>query len=263
MPNTFENMPIIDDSTVVDEIVLAPQGGRGLDLSARPAGPYGYGSAAEPFPKSLVIPRSEWQARAAERKAKRSRLRDMCDLAGLPPKDQQQTNYCWINAPTYCVEVLRAHQNQDKVLLSPASAGAQIKGYRNVGGWGQEGLQWISDHGLVPCDKWPANAIDQRYATEENKQLALKYRVTEWWELPARDIAPTISCLLLGIPVAVGLQWWSHEVTYLDVDWVDGQPAILFRNSWGPRYGDNGYGILQGQRAIPDDAVAPRVAVAS
>lgn len=258
----YDGMPVIDDDTDPDTI-FSPQHGRGLDLSARPAGPYAYGTAAEPFPKALYIPRAQWQARAAERKAKRARLRDLCDRVGLPPKDQQQTNYCWINAPTYCVEVLRVKQNQGKVILSPASAGAQITQYRNIGGWGREGLQWISDKGLVPVDRWPANAIDRQYATDDNKQLALRYRVSEWWELPAHDVDALGSCLLRGIPVAVGLNWWSHEVTFTDLDYVNGRIAIIFRNSWGARYGDNGYAVLQGQRAIPDDAVAPRVALAS
>lgn len=170
---------------------------------------------------------------------------------------------CWVNAPTYCMEVVRVIQNEPQVLLSPASAGAQIKNYQNVGGWGREALQWISDKGLVPVTSWPANAIDRQYATDANIKLALDYRATEWWELEAGTIDQLVSCLLRSNPVAVGLSWWSHEVTYVDADWVDGAIACVFRNSWGTSYGDNGYGVLQGQRMIPDDAVSPRVAVAS
>ena len=170
---------------------------------------------------------------------------------------------CWVNSPTYAVEVVRLVQNQKMVLLSPASAGAQIKHYRNEGGWGKEALQWISDRGLVPVDQWPANAIDPKFATDENLRLAKDYRCTEWWELSTDDMQEIWSCLLLDIPVCVGLSWWRHEVTYIDVDWIDGDIAIVFRNSWGTSYGNNGYSILQGQRMYPDDAVAPRQAVAS
>lgn len=233
---------------------------RGLDLSLRSAD--GYGDAAEPFPRELLVPRSEWQARIQEIEASKSRLSDLATLAGLPPKNQQQTNYCWINAPTYCTEMVRVVQNQPLVLLSPASAGAQIKNYQNVGGWGKEGLEWIIAHGLVPVDRWPANAIDRRYATAENKALALKYRVAEWWELTPGNVDEFISCLLRRIPIAVGYNWWSHEVSMIDPLWLDGDVAVRIRNSWGD-WGENGYGVLQGQRMLPDDAVAPRTALAA
>lgn len=170
---------------------------------------------------------------------------------------------CWVNSPTYAVEVVRLVQNQKMILLSPASAGAQIKHYQNEGGWGKEALQWISDRGLVPVDQWPANAIDPKFATDENLRLAKNYRCTEWWELSTDGMQEIWSCLLLDIPVCVGLSWWRHEVTYIDVDWIDGDIAIVFRNSWGTSYGNNGYSVLQGQRMYPDDAVAPRQAVAS
>lgn len=252
--------PIINDSTP-DHLLFPDNRGRGLDLSLK--GAEGYKGVADPFPTELLIPRSEWQARCQEIKERKTRLLDQVRRKGLKCKDQQSTNYCWINAPTYCMEVVRLFQNEAPVVLSPASAGAQIKSYRNVGGWGKEGLEWISEHGLVPVDRWPANAIDRRYATTENKELALDYRTSEWWELEPRNVDHLISCLFHGIPVAVGYNWWSHEVTALVPEWVDGAIALGIMNSWGEGWQDRGYGILQGNRMVPDDAVAPRVAIAA
>lgn len=262
MASKYQGMPIIDDSTTDSSLLMPPEFGRGLDLTTRPIG-YAYGGTADPFPDTLLIPKSEVQARVQERKDTKRTLRDLCDRVNLPPKNQEQTNYCWVNAPTYCMEVTRVIMNQPIVTLSPASAGAQITNYQNVGGWGKTALQWISDHGLVPVDKWPANAISQQYATPDNKTLAMNYRCTEWWELQPQNMDQLWSCLLRDMPVAVGLSWWSHEVSYIDVDWVDGDVAIIFRNSWGANWGDNGYSVLQGQKRIPDDAVAPRQAVIS
>lgn len=255
-------MLVIDDST--PDSVLFPSGHeRGLDLSARPnVDGYGYAGVADRFPSDLVIPRSDWQGIIEEMEQQQSRLSDLCTQAGLPAKDQEQTKYCWINAPVYAVECLRVAQNQEMVILSPASAGAQIKGYRNVGGWGKEGLEWIVEHGVCPVSSWPANGIDRRYATTENKALAMRYRVQEWWELRPRNLDQLISCLLRRIPVAVGYNWWGHEVTAIDAVWQSGTVAIRIRNSWG-NWGDNGYGILAGNKMLPDDAVAPRVALAS
>lgn len=252
---------IIDDGTPESELIL-PGKGRGLDMSTRPRG-HAYGDVAEPFPNELLIPRSEWRARIEEMEELRARIPDACDAAGLKVKNQASTNYCWINAPTHCVEVLRVLQGQSPVSLSPASAGGPITRYRNVGGWGLEGLKYIVANGLVPSADWPDNAIDRRYATPANAEKAKAYRAQEWWELESRNLDQVVSCLLRGTPVSSGLNWWGHQVTYVAALWLDGTVAILIDNSWGESWGTKGRGILQGNRMLPDDATAPRTVLAS
>lgn len=252
---------LIDDSTP-SHFIFPPGVTTGLDLSNRPEG-FAYSGTAEPFPDELVIPRPEWQARIQELEETKTRLSDLCTLAGLPCKDQERTNYCWVNAPTYCVEVTRVKQNQKQVILSAASAGAQITNYRNIGGWGKDALNWISTKGLVPESLWPKNAISKSYATSANLQTALDYRVDEWWELEPKNLDHVVSCLLRRIPVAVGYNWWGHEVTLVDPVWLDGTVAIRMRNSWGMGWGDKGYSLLQGNRMLPDDAVVPRTVKAA
>lgn len=256
----IDGMPIIDESTQA-HILYPPGAMTGLDLADRPQG-FAYAGTADPFPDELLIPESDWQGIIQEQKDTRSRITDLCDDFGIVVKDQQQTNYCWINAPTHCVEIIRGKQGQNYVPLSAASAGAQIKGYRNVGGWGKEGLEFIASNGLMPESVWPKNAISRQYATDANKQLALNYRVDEWWELPPGSLKHLVSCVLRGYPVAVGYNWWSHEVTAVAFDWVDGAPALIIDNSWGLAWGTKGRGVIQGRRILPDDAVAPRTAKA-
>ena len=250
----------IDDATP-SHVLFPPGRSTGLDLTGRPEG-FAYAGTADPFPDELLIPRSEWQERIKERETLKITNRDHAKRVGLPCKDQASTNYCWINAPVYAVEMQRAIEGQPTVILSPASAGAQIKSYRNVGGWGKEGLEWIAKNGVAPVSLWPANAIDRRYATEAARTAALKYRVHEWWELQPRNIDHLVSCTLRGSCVAVGYPWWGHEVTIVDALWLDNTIALLFRNSWGSAWGDDGYGILQGSRMLPDDAVSPRLMAA-
>lgn len=253
------NEPIIHDSTP-SHVLFPPGEGTGLDLSGRPQG-FAYAGTADPFPTELLIPRSEWQARIQEREETKTRLSDLCDRRGVKVKDQQQTNYCWCNAPTHCVEIVRAIQNQRTISLSAASVGAQLTNYRNVGGWGKEALQFIASNGVVPDRLWPVNAISRQYATQEAKDEAKRFAVDEWWEIEPRNLDQLISCLLQPIasPVAVGLSWWGHEVTYVDAVWLDGEVAVRFDNSWGERYGTKGRGIIQGSRILPDDAVSPRL----
>ncbi len=267
----YANEFVIDDSvpdSLVEEMCRIPDGySTGLEL-ARGVGPfdYAYGDVAVPFPQELLIPPTDWQGMIQEMEERRTRVSDLVNLAGLPCKDQNGTNYCWINAPVHCMEVMRVIQNQEMVILSPASAGGPITGYRNRGGWGKEGLLYLIENGAVPVERWPANAIDRRYNTPENRALAMKYRVVEWWELRPRNLNELMSCLLRRIPIAVGLNWWRHEVTYYDPIWLNGKPGARHRNSWSmswPNQGAGGYSILQGSKLLPDDAVAPRSVLAA
>ena len=252
---------IINDSTPTDKL-FHPSMARGLDLSARPnKGGYAHSAVAEPFPSSLLIPRSEWQARIQEMKVRKSRIIDVCDQAGLYAKDQMQTNFCWCNAPVHAAEVLRVVQGQNAVVLSAASVGGPIKGYWNVGGWGNEALQYIVANGIVPADRWPNTAINRKYHTADNVNLAMNFRVVEWWELEPGNLDQHVSCILRGFPVAVGLAWWGHEVLDTFLDWIDGDVAVGFDNSWGRAWGENGRGVRQGRKILADDAVVPRTVI--
>lgn len=249
-------MEIIDDSTPL-HVIFPPGKLTGLDLSGRPEG-FAYGGTADPFPDELIIPRSEWQARIQEAEETKTRIPDLCDRRGLKVKDQQQTNYCWANAPVHCVEIMRCWNNQRPVPLSPASVAARIKNYQNVGGWGKEALEFIAKNGAAPAEFWPVNAIDRRYATPATLEIAKGFAVDEWYELEPRNLDHMISCLLLGIPVAIGLNWWRHEVTATHAVWIDGEVGVGIDNSWGQGWGDKGRGVLRGSRMYADDAVAPR-----
>lgn len=251
---------IFDDSTP-DVAHDAPagygKGWPGLD-------PKGYSAVAQTdFPKDLLIPRNEWQARIEERESRGLQLSQRIIKAGLPCKDQASTNFCWANAPVHCVEVLRVAQNEPQVILSPASVACPITGFRNVGGWGTQALERIITDGCVPISKWPANAISRQYDTPEAREIARLYRVAKWLALTPRDLDQMVSLLLRDIPEAVAFNWWGHEVTAYDAVWVNGQIGIRCRNSWSMSYGHLGFFVLQGGKMLADDIVAPLTVLAT
>ncbi|MES2790087.1 MAG: C1 family peptidase [Planctomycetota bacterium] len=256
---------IIDDSTPDSHFDLTPDG-----MSKGYQGMFRSQQSADeltvPFPAELLIPQSDWQGWIEETEARKSRVSDLVTQAGLPCKDQASTNFCWANAPVHLLEVSRVIQNQTMVILSPASVACPINNFRNQGGWGEDALRQLITDGAVPVSKWPANAIQKQYYTEANIALAKSYRAAEWWNLRPKNINEHISCLLRRIPVAVGLNYWGHEVSDYEAVWVNGKIGVRFRNSWTmnwPTQGAGGYSIRQGNKLPADDAVAIRTGTAS
>jgi len=248
---------IIDSGNSSSVVNVDPvQHGRGLFPRQEPFGSLGFAAPSE-LP---LVDRAEWPDRIEFMEKTNTRLSDLVNDAGLPCKDQNGTNYCWSNAPAHCVEIVRVLQGAPVVLLSPASVGAKIKGFRNVGGWGSEALHFITQNGVVPTEHWPANAIHPEFDTDEAWRDAERFKVVEWWDIPPRDLDALFAALFARVPVAVGFNWWGHEVTAYDPVKLERGYGVRIRNSWGMGWGESGYSILKGKRALPDDAVAPRVA---
>lgn len=256
---------VIDDSNWrqhVEPIVDGQKVCRGLiprDFSTEP-----YAGYAASFSLPL-IPRYEWRDRIEEMERTKSRLSDLMKQARVPCKSQLRTNFCWIFAAVTAAEIARLIQGQPYVELSPASVGAPMTSYRNVGGWSTPGLKFSAEHGIAPVSLWPAAAIDRRYDTEESRRERMKFRPMDWMEVRPRNFDEKMTLLLNRMCIAEGYNWWRHAVTAVDPVVLDGTDRFgsRDRNSWGSNYGEDGYFILEEGRATPDDAVAPIVAMAA
>ena len=149
--------PVIGDANYQNFIDVTVDGQtalRGMRPRDWTRHPYGAVAGTAPFPADLLIPENEWEDRIKEQESEQSSLEHIADARGIKVKNQQSTNYCWVNAPTHCVELLRAKQGQSFVELSPASVGAPINDYQNQGGWGPEAVAYIAKYGLVPSSLW-------------------------------------------------------------------------------------------------------------
>lgn len=168
---------------------------------------------------------------------------------------------CWFHSGVSCNLLVRAVNNQPYVDLSAYAGACIIKNYRDEGGWGMEGVEWEAENGCPSSQFWPQQSVSRSNDTPAMRENAKLHRIQEWMDLQPRNKAQLVTCLLLGIPVVVDFDWWSHSVCAMDL--VSLSPfRIRILNSWGDSWSANGTGILEGSKAIPDGAVAPRVIAA-
>lgn len=198
-----------------------------------------------------LIPEDEWKDRIRQKQKDKSTIPNLCDDFGLHVKNQRRTNYCWIFAPARCCEIRRLQEIGEKVWYSPASVGSIIKNFRNVGGWGSQGLNYMREKGINLSDDWPDTAISRPYYTDENQELKLRHIALEYYYL--ENWAERVSCILADIPTADGYPWWGHEVTGVELT-ID--LDLVIDNSWSTSWGDNGRGILSGRRKYAGDSIA-------
>jgi hypothetical protein len=282
-------MIIINDENAhehIDATVNGDKMSKGLiprDFSKYPVGFYRAAPAWDFFDMPL-IPRSEWSARIKEGNETKSFLSHIRRIGSegkpIPSLDQNGKGYCWAHSATHAVMMLRASMGLPYVRLSAYAIACVIKNYQDEGGWGAQALDFIATgidkngkhyEGVPSVDNWPEKSMkssNDNPATWENAAL---HKVTEGFvDIQAaqydRDLTfdQTMTCLLSRIPVIGDFNWWSHSICLLDpVEIEPGSFGVKILNSWSDQWGDLGEAVLQGNKAIPDGATAPRVALAN
>jgi hypothetical protein len=266
---------VINDSTpahlYMEPVVDGDKKSHGLiprNYLTHPQGCYAAAPAlAVDFP---LIPRSEWSDRIKEKVATKSQLSDI-RLKGnaggvIPSLDQNGKGYCWAHSSTGSVMMLRATMNEPYVPLSAYAVACIIKGYRDEGGWGAESLDFIMNKGVPSQALWPQQSMSQSNDKPETWANALLHKVTAGFvDLSAAQYDRKLTfdqvgtLLLSNVPVVADFNWWSHSVCLLDlVEISSGSFGVRLLNSWGDSWSDRGMGTLEGNKAIPDGAVAPR-----
>jgi hypothetical protein len=268
-------MLIINDSTPNDIVFPDPslhaRGGIPRDYSVQPLEMF---DAPSSIP---LIPRSEWQGIIEERKQKQSSLRDIwkrqAQKMGVSTRslhlDQNGDGHCWAYSIGHTEMMVRARDNQEYVRLNPHFVATYLKRFN--GGWCGLSAQVAREVGYLEQgngpDQWPLHSNNTSLLNETRKQAAAKYKITEDWvdlTRPAWGQNLTydqlITCLLMNIPCAVDFNWWSHSVCACDVEWRSGNALPVILNSWAG-WGDDGFAVLEGNRAVPDGAVATRAVI--
>lgn len=233
-------MPVISDKNYkdfLDPVVDGQKVGRGLiprDYNTHPVGS---------IPRAVkfnlpIMSRQEMKERIKDRAATGNTIPRYCDKNGVKIKNQKNTNFCWMYATVKCVEIMRVMARMPYVELSATSCAARIKNYANVGGWGYEAINYLTKYGCDPASIWPDDlgtaGINRKYDTEQSRKEREKYKVNEFWELQRNNFDQLVTCVLLNIPVSIGLDWWGHQVAVVDaVILKNGGLGVVIDNSWG------------------------------
>jgi hypothetical protein len=251
---------------VEDKVIDGERKARGLMPRNFATHPVGYGAYAPAFDIDL-IPESEWQDRLDEQIKNKAQLSDIRNtgMGGkpIPSRDQDGYGYCWAHSSTSAALLIRALNNEPYADLSAFAVACIIKNYRNQGGWGAESLEFIAERGIPTSEFWPQKSVSRANDNPKTWENAARHKFTEWMDLDPRDMKrQLVACLLLNIPIVSDFSWWTHSVC--SVDLVSLSPfRTRIWNSWSDSWSSNGMGILEGKRAIPDAAIAPRVMTAS
>src|SRR5690242_15554943 len=195
------------------------QGTHGLrprDFGTHPHGSLVY---AKPFTLPL-FPRSEWAARIAARKAAKAQLSNvrMTGKGGkpIPSRDQNGKGYCWGHSGTSAHLILRALMNEPYADLSAFAVCCMIKGFRDEGGWGGEGVEFQSQKGCPTSQFWPQQSMDRANDNPKTWENAALHRYIEWFDLdPDNILDQFVTALLSDMPVVSDFNWWSHSVCTL------------------------------------------------
>lgn len=214
-------------------------------------------SAGKPFPFPIMS--REQQMEETERQNREeSTLWHIMRRAGWRVKNQKTTPLCWSFATVGATEASAITDGQPYVARSPASIAGPITGYVYRGGWPTECLRTLAEIGVSTTEQWDDTTLDRRLY-EASLPIRENFKMPEWLELKPRNMDEVMTALLMRIPVVVGLNWMGHAMFYCQPLWRNGKAACKAANSWSENWGEDGYGIFEGSRVIPDDACCPYI----
>jgi hypothetical protein len=262
--------------------------------------PLGYYPTIKPYHavNMPLVPQSDWA----------TRLKDLRDGGALlsqvrrrgnhgqpiPSRDQNGKGYCWAHSGTSAHIIVRARDGQPYADLSAYAIACQIKNFRDEGGWGAQGVDWQSQHGVPTSRTWAQQSMSRSNVNDAMRADSMLHLIdTGWIDLQAAQYDRNLSwqqyvtSWLTGCPTVNDYNWWSHSVCGVEpVDgasafsesrdlasgkrtalrafervWDMGDPVTAgwgckIWNSWGDSWSDMGEGVLPPSKAVPDGGVA-------
>lgn len=209
-----------------------------------------------------LIRMEEWPDRIADLERTGTNLKHRWLDSPIGILDQGDYPFCHGFAAVESILIQMVKQGLPYVALSPSSVAAPVTGFRKAGAWIGKDLQQIVKVGAAPALLIPMLTHSRSDFPPGWEKEAAKFRVTEYAELRPRDFEQHGSALLQNIAVSVGQSHWSHAVLHLVLrDMNPGLAAtdhnrygVEFPNSWGKRWGNQGWAVQVGSKKFADEA---------
>ena len=199
-----------------------------------PMGASTAGFATEFSAVLTAIPRGEWSARLKEQLELESRV---SDWQNFPSYDQNGLPTCWANGPCAALSTIRVMMGLPYVQISSCSVAVPISG-GSRGGWEGDALEYLAKYGGVPVDLWPNNSTNRSLMSDAACQASREnFKAIEWIDLGNR-FENYATAALLGYPMAVAYNDWSHVVMICDLVEIEpGSFGLRIRNNWSEAWG--------------------------
>lgn len=163
---------------------------------------------------------------------------------------------CWAHSGVSAHLIARAKMGSPYADLSAYGVACMVKKFQDQGGWGSEGIEFQASKGCPTSAVWPQQSMSHSNDNPKTWENAALHKITGWVELDPKNMkAQFVSALLQGWPVVTDENWWGHSICAVDLVSLNPFRTRIW-NSWGDTWSENGMGLLEGSKAMPDAAWA-------
>ena len=196
----------------------------------------------------MLIPEDEWKERIAEAREQKTMPIHRFEAANVIGKNQASTNFCWAYGITSTVEDMRMAEGQPYRRLAPATLGWLVN-WQNGGSYLSETIR--------------DGVYNERTFKADWKVDALRHKPSQWFDTDRSSdrlmVRHCVSLLLIGVPLYIAYNWWSHALMMAGIEWDESQLYNLKWIAWNSH--DDGRIELTGSRGVPDEAYGTRSSV--
>lgn len=220
-------------------------------------------------PKEIpLVPSSDWDAIIDEQEEQESSLTHIWHRKGYQHLDQNGQGFCWAYSGAHAIMATRARDNQPYERLSAHAAACKIMDFKDKGAWCGLSSKFYGEFGCPTVKTWPEKSMSRAHDNPGTWEEAKRFQITENYVDLTRPVwgqnltfDQVASCVLNNIPAQVDFNWWGHSVCAMRLKRIErGSYGLEIVNSW-LKWGDRGFATLQGNRTIPDGAVATRAVI--
>lgn len=262
-------MPFFVDDSTDNDLLYPKEFGRGYDESQVEPVEMPKLTFGDAPGQMKIIPKSDWSEIIREKNEKKSGLAHMREYYGpgggrVPTLDQNGQGYCWAYSVSRMMMYWRMLMNLPTVRLSGHAIGCMVKNFRDEGGWCGLSYKFAMERGIPSVDFWKEKSMDRSNDNQATWDNAAGHKIVNgWYQLDLAVYDQNMlelqigTCLLRDVAVAADFPWWSHSVCLKALQEPErGSFAWDLDNSWTDGWGENGAGLIRGNKMKTAGAVA-------